>query len=210
MAEIILVRHGQTEWNVGEIFRGRVEIELDATGITQAQLLAQYLSGREIEAIYSSPLSRALQTAEVIAAPHRLKVRVSPNLNDLAFGKWQGLTLEEVRIRFKRSYATWVEAPDKARIPGGETLNKVTERALTFVQEVVRKHRGTVVLVSHRVVIKCLILALLGLDNSHFWNIKLDTASISIFSYADDRFVLNEHNNTCHLRPLHLAALRDF
>ena len=101
MTEIILIRHGETEWNVEEVFRGRIDIELNQNGIKQAKLLAEYLSKRKIDAIYSSPLQRAVKTAEIIAGYHKLNVGIAPGLIDFDFGEWQGLSLQEVRDRFK-------------------------------------------------------------------------------------------------------------
>ena len=97
---IILVRHGQTAWNVAQVFRGRIDIGLDETGLKQAELLGKYLSRHSLEAVYSSPLKRAVQTAEAIAHHHSLAVETSPGINDIDFGEWQGLSIEEVRTRF--------------------------------------------------------------------------------------------------------------
>jgi len=95
-------------------------------------------------------------------------------------------------------------------MPTGESLNDVRERAMAVIDNAIAKYEGTVVLVSHRVVNKVLICALLGLDNSHFWNIRLDTCGITTFTYENGRFILTEHNNTSYLKPLHRAPLSDF
>jgi broad specificity phosphatase PhoE len=210
MLEIILARHGETEWNVEEVFRGRVDLELNQTGIKQAELLAEHLSELKIEAVYSSPLKRALKTAEAIARRHQLKVKTSPGLIDCDFGQWQGLPLQEVKDRYQELYRQWAESPQLVKIPGGESLDGVRERALKVVNGVIAKHSGAVVLVSHRVVNKVLICALLGLDNSHFWNIRLDTCGTTTFSHQDGRLVLLKHNDTSYLKPLKKAALADF
>jgi len=199
MTEIILVRHGETEWNVEEVFRGRIDIELNQTGIKQAKLLAEYLSERQLDAIYSSPLRRALKTAELIAGYHKLDVEIVPGLIDMDFGKWQGLSLQEVRDKYKELYAEWVSHPDKVKIPAGESLDDVRKRAISVVSDVIARYEGTVVLVAHRVVNKVLICALLGLDNSHFWNIRQDTCGITTFTCENGRFILTEHNNTSFL-----------
>ncbi len=210
MTEIILARHGETEWNVGEIFRGRVDIGLNEIGIKQAELLGDYLSDVKIEAIYSSPLKRALKTAEVMAGPHKLKVEIAPGLIDLDFGQWQGLPHQEVKHKYRELYTEWTDSPDRVTIPGGESLDDVRKRALGVVHEVIARYEGTVVLVSHRVVNKVLICALLGLDNSHFWNIRQDTCGITTFTYENERFILTGHNNTSYLKPLPKAPLSDF
>jgi broad specificity phosphatase PhoE len=210
MVEIILARHGQTAWNVEEVFRGQIDVELNQTGIKQAELLAEYLSGQKIEAVYSSPLKRALKTAEAIASRHRLVVEVSPGLIDGDFGQWQGLSLREVKDKYKKLYEQWAQSPQLVEIPGGESLDVVRERALKVVNEVIARHSGAVVLVAHRVVNKVLICALLGLDNSHFWNIKQDVGGTTVFSYENSRLVLTRHNDTSYLKPLKGAELGDF
>ena len=210
MTEIILARHGETEWNIGEVFRGRLDIELNQTGIKQAKLLAEYLSNLKIDAIYSSPLKRALATAEIIATYHKLNVEIAPGLIDFDYGKWQGLPHQEVKDKYKKLYAEWINSPEKVKIPAGGSLNDVRKRATGVVDNVIAKYEGTVILVSHRVVNKVLICALLGLDNSHFWNIRLDTCGITTFIYENERFILTKHNDTSYLKPLHKAPLTDF
>jgi len=210
MTEIMLVRHGETEWNVEEIFRGRIDIELNETGMKQAELLAEYLSHLQLEAICSSPLKRALTTAETIAGYHKLGVNVAPGLIDFNYGEWQGLPHQEVKDKYKELYAEWINSPDQVRIPAGESLDDVRERALGVVKNVVARYEGTVALVSHRVVNKVLICALLGLDNSHFWNIKQDTGGTTTFTYEKERFILTEHNNPAYLKSLQKVPLSDF
>ena len=210
MTTIILARHGETEWNVEEVFRGRIDVALNETGLKQAGLLGEYLREVKIEAVYSSPLKRALSTAEAIARHQKLDVTVNQDLIDLDFGEWQGLPSKEVKDKYRELYARWLSRPDQLEIPGGESLDGVRQRATGVVNEVIARHEGTVVLVAHRVVNKVLICALLGLDNSHFWNIRQDTCAITTFSHDRGRFVLFEHNNTSYLRPLKKAPLSDF
>ena len=210
MTEIILARHGETEWNVQEVFRGRIDVELNQTGIKQAELLAEHLSHLKLDAIYSSPLRRAVKTAEIIASRHGLKVEIAPGLIDFDCGKWQGLSLQEVKDKYKKLYAEWRQNPHQVKMPDGETLDEVRKRALTVVNEVIAEHKGIIALVAHRVVNKVLICALLGLDNSHFWNIRQDNCGTTTFAHESGRFILTKHNDTSYLRPLPKAPLRDF
>ena len=101
MTELLLVRHGETEWNAGEIFRGRADVHLNEKGVVQAKLLGEYLSNSRLEAVYSSPLQRAVLTAERIAEPHSLDVRTEPGFIDLDYGEWQGMSLTEVKKIYK-------------------------------------------------------------------------------------------------------------
>jgi len=211
MLEIILARHGETNWNVAELFRGRIDVELNDTGVRQAELLGAYLSEFEIEAVYSSPLERAVRTAEAIAGRHGLRVNAVPGLIDFDYGEWQGLSHQAVKDRYQELYATWLSRPEQVRMPGGERLEDVRERAMAVVAGAVERHQeGKVVLVSHRVVNKVLICALLGLDNSHFWNVRLDTCGITGFGYEGGRFVLHRHNDTSFLKPVRKTPLADF
>jgi len=210
MTQILLVRHGETKWNVKEVFRGQIDIELNETGMKQAELLAEYLSSIKIDAIYSSALKRALATAEKIASFHKLNVVTAPGLMDLDFGEWQGLPHQEVRNRYKELYTQWISHPERVKTPGGENLDVVKTRAMGMVDQIITKYDGSIVLVSHRIVNKVLICALLGLDNSHFWNIEQSTCGLTIFNHKNGRFVLTRHNDISYLRPLSGTVLSDF
>jgi broad specificity phosphatase PhoE len=210
MAKLILVRHGETVWNVEKIYRGRTDVNLDEIGAKQAELLGKYLSNWELEAIYSSPLKRALDTANIVASYQKIGVHVAKGLIDFDYGEWQSLPEQEVQRLYPALLNEWHNNPHKARMPGGESLEDVRRRAIKVVNDVLSKYQGSVLLVSHRVVIKVLICSLLGLDNSHFWNINQDVCGITIFNYVDGRFVLTSHNDTSHLRELQKSVLDDF
>lgn len=210
MTEIILARHGETEWNLAEIFRGRSDIDLNETGKKQAALLAEYLRDIVIDAIYSSPLKRALRTAEIIADSHEVTPEIAPGLIDFNYGQWQGLSNQQVQTRYTELYNQWMNHPDRVTMPDGESLQDTRKRVISVVGDIIARHKGTVVLVSHRVVNKVLICALLGLDDSHFLNIRQDMCSITTFIYEDGRFILTEHNNTAYLQSLKQPPLGDF
>jgi len=210
MAELILVRHGETAWNVEKIYRGRTDVNLDEVGIKQAELLGKYLSNWELEAIYSSPLRRAIDTANIIARYHKIAVQVTHGLIDFDYGEWQSLPEQEAKRLYPTLHNEWHNNPHRVKMPGGESLEDVRRRAIEVVNDVLSKYQGSVVLVAHRVVNKVLICSLLGLDNSYFWNIKQDVGGITIFNYVDGRFVLTRHNDTSHLKKLQKSALDDF
>ena len=210
MTKLILARHGETMWNVEKVFRGRADVGLDDVGIKQAELLGKYLSNWELEAIYASPIRRALETANIVARYQKVSVRIAEGLTDFDFGEWQSLSEQQVRRLYPDLFNEWHNNPDKVRMPGGESLEDVRRRAVEVVNDIVSRHQGNVLLVSHRVVIKVLICCLLGLDNSHFRNINQDVGGITIFDYVDGRFVLTRHNDTSHLRDLQKSVLGDF
>jgi broad specificity phosphatase PhoE len=203
MTSIYLVRHGQTAWNKEEIFRGRTDVPLNETGLKQAELAGQYFKGMEIHAIYSSPLSRAWQTAQKIAQIQTVKVEPLEGILDMSFGDWEGHAHQEIRKMDNETYRRWVESPHLVKLPGGESLDDVRGRAMAALEEVLRKHsEKTIVLVSHRVVCKVMICAILGLDNSHFWQIAQDTTAINLIQYNKGKYILSLMNETCHLKAL--------
>jgi len=210
MTKLILARHGETMWNVEKRYRGRTDVNLNEMGIKQAELLGKYLSNWELEAIYSSPLRRALDTANIIARYQKIGVHIAEGLIDFDYGEWQSLPEQEAKRLYPTLHNEWHNNPHKAKMPGGESLEDVRRRAIQVVDDIISKHRGSVVLVAHRVVNKVLICSLLGLDNSYFWNIKQDVGGITIFDYVDGRFVLTRHNDTAHLRDLQKSVLDDF
>lgn len=201
---VALVRHGQTEWNRVERFRGRAELELNDTGRRQAQAVARRLAAEfPLAAIYSSPLRRAWETAEAIGAAAGLKVQALPGIIDLDYGQWEGLTPEEAAERDPARYALWLSQPHLVHLPGGESLGQVRERAGAALHQVIEAHQGqTIALVSHRVVCKVLMCLVLGLDNAHFWRIEQDTGAINIFEWRGGLFIVQQFNDTCHLRGL--------
>ena len=203
MTSIYLVRHGQTAWNREEIFRGRTDVPLDETGLKQAELAGEYLKEVEIDAIYSSPLSRALETAEKIARFHNLKVQPLEGIIDMSFGNWEGHAHQEIKKNDSETYRRWREKPHLVKLPGGESLDDVRVRSMAALEEVIRKHpEKAPVLVSHRVVNKVLICGILGLDNSHFWQISQDPTAINLIHYRNGKYILSLMNETCHLKPL--------
>jgi broad specificity phosphatase PhoE len=206
---VYLVRHGQTAWNKEEVFRGRTNIPLNETGLREGELAGGYLKDVEVHSVYSSPLARAWQTAQKIAGYHSIEVQPLEGLIDMSFGDWEGHPLAEVREKDGERYRQWREEPHLLRLPGGETLDEVRARAMAALEEVIRRHpEKTVVLVSHRVINKVLLCGILGLDNSHFWQITQDTTAINLIQYRNGKYILSLMNETCHLKPLRSERTR--
>ena len=210
MTRLIITRHGETDWNVGEVFRGRIDVGLNETGLAQAEALGHHLADFDIEAVYASPLKRALDTARAVAVYHSLEVSIAQDLADFNYGAWQGMSNSEVREKYADLYQRWLTAPHTVIMPDGESLDEVTERTRKVVDEIVARHEGTVLLVSHRVINKVLICSLLGLDNSRFWNIRQDVTGMTTFEYEGGRFILTRHNDTSHLGKELRHKLNDF
>jgi len=210
--KIYIVRHGQTDWNRDEIFRGRADRPLTELGRRQAEAAGEALRDVQIEAIYSSPLVRALDTAAPTASIHRLETQVDGGLIDIDYGEWQGVSRADVIERYPELHRTWSEAPHLVIFPGGESLADVRSRVLPATKHLASSHPGaTIALFSHRVVIKVLLGALLGLDDSHFWEIRQDPGAVNLVEISGDRVALVHMNDTCHLRSVQPGApVRDF
>jgi len=207
---IILIRHGQTAWNREEVFRGRAGVPLDDVGLQQAEAVAAALQEEPIALVVASPLSRAVQTARAVAQSHKLPVVNDDAFTDIDFGQWQGVPAAQVQQQYPELYAAWLTRPHHVRFPGGEDLNTVAARAFAGLEALAEcRVAETIALVAHRVVNKLLICRVLGLDSSHFWQIKQDTACINRLSFGADGWVLECLNDTCHLRHLS-AATGDF
>ena len=199
---IVLVRHGETEWNRVERFRGRADVPLNATGLAQAEATGRRLAAEcQPVAVCSSPLSRAVKTAEAIAKRFALSVQVHSGLADIDYGEWQGLSPEEARQRWPGEVDRWYSQPERAYIPGGETLNDLRARAMATVNELSMRHAGqTVVLVGHTVINRIILLGVLRLGNERFWRLRQDTCAINVFEAGEGDFTVVSLNDTCHLR----------
>jgi len=202
MTRMILVRHGETEWNRIERFRGRADVPLNQTGLFQAGVTGRRIADEwRPVAIYSSPLARAVKTAEAVAWHFSLAVQVHPGLIDIDYGQWQGLTPCEAKERWPEVIDAWYNAPHTARIPGGETLDELRARAERTVNELAARHQGqTIVLVGHTVINRIILLAVLGLGNDHFWRLRQDTCAINVFEVEGGVFTLVSLNDKYHLR----------
>ncbi|MGA2464330.1 MAG: histidine phosphatase family protein [Thermodesulfobacteriota bacterium] len=205
MTRIILVRHGETEWNRVERFRGRADLPLNDTGLAQAEDTGRRIAAEyRPVAVYSSPLSRAVKTAEAIAGHFTLPVQVHAGLIDIDYGQWQGLTPDKAKERWAEVVDAWYNTPHTARIPGGETLDELRARAMGTVNELAVRHQGqTIVLVAHTVINRIILLGVLSMENDRFWRLRQDTCAINVFEVKGSVFTLVSLNDTCHLREEH-------
>lgn len=200
MVKYILVRHGQTEWNKSERFRGQADIPLNDTGKEQARKVAAYLANDKIDAVYCSPLSRARHTAEPFAKDHHLEIQLNDGLTDIDVGALEGLTVEEARQAFPDVVTKWQEAPGHVRFPKGDSVKSLQARLNKLLAEIEQRHEGqTIALVSHRVVCHALMCIILGLDLDRLWRIRQDNACIDRFETSPSGYVLTLLNETSHL-----------
>jgi len=199
---IILVRHGECEGNIAGMFRGRTDFPLNKRGLVQAQDLAQELKSFPIKYIYTSPLSRARQTAKAIADQCRIEVKVEEKFNNIELGSWEGRLKKEIAELYPKEWKLWINNPEKLRVQDIETLYDVQKRAKACLDSLVSEHDGeNLAVVTHRAVLKPLIAACLNIASPYFWKIHLDTASYSLLSHKKDKgYCLVQLNQTKHLK----------
>lgn len=209
--ELILVRHGETDWNAGDYFRGHEDVKLNATGIAEADAVAEALKDKVFEAVYSSPLKRALVTARRIAMPHEIGVREKTAFLDINYGTWQGKKESTVSEKYPPLYARWQNTPWKVKFPAGESVKKAWKRVNTGLRETLFLHgTGCVLIVSHRIPLKFMTTYLLKKRFDEFNSVVHDPCAISIFQVEDREYRPVVLNDSSHLKKLGLPKPKDF
>ena len=196
----LLLRHGQTPMSVQKRYAGRTDAPLTDTGVRQAVASAKRLAPAGIAAIVTSPLQRAVRTAEEVAAATGVPVLADDGFRETDFGAWEGLTFAEVRERWPSEVTRWLADPDVAP-PGGESFAAVSERVTAALHRVLAGREGqTVLIVSHVTPIKMLVAAALLAPSAALYRMHLDVAALcEIDWYADGPAVLRSFNDTAHL-----------
>lgn len=200
---ILLVRHGATVLSDEDRFAGESDVALSEAGAEQARRLGERLREVPIEAFVASPLSRALETARRIAAPHGAEVATDPAFREISHGRWEGRRRAEVESRFPDEYARWERDPFTFAPEGGETGLMVTARALPALLELVEARQGaTILIVSHKATIRLLLSSLLGFDPRAYRD-RLDQspAALNVLDFRGlENARLSLFNDTSHYR----------
>lgn len=180
---LILVRHGETRWNLERRYQGQSNILLTASGRRQARQVAAFLKSVSIHAVYSSALDRAFETACILAKPHRAAPRKDARLNEIHFGKWEGRSARDLVQEKDPAFLKW--ASGKTVIPPeGESLAALQKRTQLFLKDILKKHTGqTIAVVSHSGTLRALMCRLFRLPLRSFWMLRVDPASISVFDF---------------------------
>lgn len=150
MTSLVLVRHGQTDWNLEGRYQGQTDLPLNETGRSQARGLAEQLADQPFEAIYSSDLQRAYETANIIAGKHNLAVQSEPRLREVNLGGWEGMLVGDIMRCYPGEWEMRRHDPVHARPPGGESAAELASRIEAAMTEIARRHVvGPVLIVSH-------------------------------------------------------------
>jgi broad specificity phosphatase PhoE len=197
---LFLLRHAQTVWNQERRYQGWTDSALTDAGRRQAEAAAKALAVEPLVAVYASTLTRARDTAAAIAAPHGLPVLEDPDFREMAFGAWEGLTLEAARAKDPEGYRVWAETPDRFTAPGGESLAEVRVRVLAALGKLRAAQEGkSVCLVAHGLSARVIILEALDLPLSRVWSIHLASTGISELEFRPDWTALHRMNTLVHL-----------
>jgi probable phosphoglycerate mutase len=198
---LYLVRHGATQRTAEDRFSGAVGVELSDEGRRQAERLGERLDAEHIGFVYSSPLSRAVDTARIVARACRLEPILRDGLREIDHGHWEGLTRREVEERFPDEYGAWEEDPFTFSPQGGESGVAVLARALPVIREIVTAHPGQrVLVVSHKATLRLVLSSLLGFDARGYRD-RLDQAPacLNVVAFKDPvRARLMLFNDTSH------------
>lgn len=198
---VFLIRHGQTQWNRERRFLGRTDIPLDETGIAQATTLSARLKEHPITHVYTSPLTRARQTATIVGAPHDLEPRIVEGITELDQGHLEGREGRALAADFPDFFAAWRRDPTDVRIPGGETLAECHARSVRSFSAALRHHTpaDTVIVVSHKVAISGIICDLLGLPPRYNMMVEQANTAINLLAWKAGSASLVRLNDHDHL-----------
>jgi broad specificity phosphatase PhoE len=200
---LFAIRHGETESARERRFTGSRDVTLTPHGLRQSEAVARALAGAFVGAVYASPQRRALDSAAPIARALQQTVRVEPAFREMVFGDWEGLTRAEVAVRDPETFAAWRATPHLAQPPGGERLDAVAARVAAGLQALLEAHGGqTVVLVTHAIVARLIVLAGLGLGPDRLWSVDASPAGITEIEYQDGWVTVHRMNTRTHLDGL--------
>jgi probable phosphoglycerate mutase len=186
MTHLVLIRHGETDWNAEGRYQGQSNVPLNANGLAQAEALAQRLRGMRFDAIYTSDLARAAQTAEVLAATTGAPIHRDRRLREIDQGEWEGLLLAEIQARYAEAFERRRLDPLATQPPGGETVGQVRQRVLEAIREIGRTYPGgSVAVVSHGLAIALIKVHLAQLPVESVWDHIPPNASIEHFDVEE-------------------------
>lgn len=198
-----LVRHGETEWNKLGKFQGHVDVKLNERGVDQARETAKAAASWRHSVVYASPLTRTMQVAEEMCRVTPVPLISKPGLKELGLGDLEGVTGEEMRLGWPEVFSAWREEPASVKMPNGESLAQLQDRAWQTVVEIERDHGedDSVVLVSHNFAIRTIVCALVGIPLANFHRMSLSLGSLCTFEADQRGRRLTAYNSTGHLSP---------
>src|SRR5882672_2616468 len=208
VTRVFMVRHGATVLSAEDRFAGATDVALSDEGREQTRRLAHRLSQEKIMAVYASPLGRTVETAQILAGPHKLEVQTRDGFREINHGRWEQMTRREVEERYPEEASEWEKDPYTFAPTGGESGLAVTARALPALIELVRSHPGgNILVVSHKATIRLLLSSLLGFDPRRYRdNLDQNPAALNIIDFKDPAHArLTLFNDTSHYAAAGMA-----
>jgi phosphoserine phosphatase len=201
---LIIVRHGHTALNNGDRFRGRTDTPLDEQGLREAEVTAQAIAKRwKLSAVYTSAVSRAHVTGEIIGKPFGLPAVDEPGILDMDYGEWTGLTFEEARAHDPAMYKICMETPSRFKPAKGESFEELRARSVAAVKAIAQKHPDqAVAIVTHNVVNRVILLGFLQTTTDLFWQMHQGTCAINVLEYDGKDYGIELINDTSHVRGM--------
>lgn len=203
VSRIYLVRHGEVAWNKEATYIGRTDLPLNETGRKQAEWVADRLEREQIHAVYASDLSRARETAELIAKRFELPVKTFPELRELNYGDWEGMPEASIPLEFPEVFTAWRKDPADVRVPGGENLSELRDRAYTTFLRIADSHPDEdIVIVAHKSVNRMIICCLLEAPVGNYRQVGQGNTALNIIERRKDGSLVVETVNDCgHHQP---------
>lgn len=200
---IYLLRHGETDWNRRNFFRGRSDIRLSEKGREQAKAAGNALLGRKISSIYTSPVMRSLETAETVSKILGVPLNKAPELSDPDCGSWTGMDFEKAGVNHPIEFELMENSPSRLRFPGGESVVEVSQRVANFILKDLRDQEDeNILLVTHNFIFQVFTMTVLGCHLDNLYNVEMDNGAISEYVRKGERAVLVKVNDNNHLEGI--------
>lgn len=202
VTKLFLIRHGDTlDEETKKIYKGSIDILLSGRGISRIEKVASFLSSYALDVLYTSALSRCVESGRIIVKNHNINLKIEADLNEIGFGKWEGLSFDEILKQYPQLFPLWLKNPILYAPPDGEPLLHAQERIMKIFSSIVQKHQGlNVAIVSHAGVLRIIIASILGFNLTNIFRIAQDYGCIDMIDvYEDNNVVIKLLNHTMAL-----------
>jgi len=199
---VYLIRHGEPELLNDNVYRGHSDLSLSETGLRQAELLDKRLSDAKIGAIYSSPLKRAVQTVEPLSKSLNLEIQRAESINDVDFGSWTGLTVDEVIEKYPSEFEKWQKTPLDSTFDSGYSIRELQKNVVEWLNDIVNGEYEAVTIATHKILLRLIVMSIIDAGNDKFFDYDFETCSISVIENEGNGFVVKSLNDTSHLEIL--------
>lgn len=185
---LLMIRHGEIPSNVNKVYAGRSLERLTEKGVQQAKQVSKKLKNYKVDALYSSPIQRALQTAQILSKVIGIDLRVDDSFRELEMGPWEGMSEADVEKRYPNEWSIWNSSPAELKLSGRESLDDLLQRVLTGISGIKAEHSGNIVIVTHVAIIRVLLLwhanmslnlyKTIHVPNGEIFKIKIDNSAV--------------------------------